>query len=120
MILVDTSVWISHFRQGNTRLIKLLNDGYVVCHPFIIGELACGHLKNRLEILTLLKALPTIIQAQHKEILQFIENNQLMGRGLGYVDVHLIASAKLSEVLIWTADKKLAEASVNLGLSFNG
>ncbi|MEW6172854.1 MAG: type II toxin-antitoxin system VapC family toxin [Bacillota bacterium] len=119
MILVDTSVWVSHLREGNLDLEKLLNDGEVLCHSFIVGELACGNLKNRSEILSLLRALPTVIQAEHEEVLQFIENNGLMGKGLGYIDIHLIASAQLSGAAIWTLDKKLTEVSAKLGLGFN-
>ncbi len=118
MVLVDTSVWVSHLREGNTRFEKLLNDGDVVCHPFIIGELACGNLKNRAEILSLLQALPMSIQAEHDEVMRFIENNQVMRKGLGYIDVHLLASALLTEVPIWTMDKKLADVSKNMVLNF--
>jgi predicted nucleic acid-binding protein len=110
MVLVDTSVWVSHLREGNPRLVSLLNDGDVVCHPFIVGELACGNLRNRAEILSLLHSLPMADQAEHEEVLQFVESNDLMGRGLGYVDVHLLASAVLSGVPIWTLDKKLRAA----------
>ncbi len=117
MVLVDTSVWINHLRKSDATLVKLLNDNQVVCHPYIIGELACGNLKNRAEILSLLQALPSIMQAQHKEILQLIEIKELMGQGLGYIDIHLIASALLTKVSILTADKKLAEVSTELGLT---
>ena len=116
MVLVDTSVWVSHLRKGNPRLALLLNDGDVVCHPFIIGELSCGNLRNRFEILSLLHSLPIVGQAEHEEVLQFVENNDLMGRGLGYVDVHLLASAVLSGVSIWTLDRKLQAASSKLGV----
>lgn len=119
MVLVDTSVWVSHLREGNASLAKLLNDGYVTCHLFIIGEIACGNLKNRSEILSLLQALPMTIQAEHEEVLQFIENNQLMGKGLGYIDIHLITSAILAGISIWTLDKKLNKVSESLGLSFD-
>lgn len=118
MLLVDTSVWVSHLREGNARLMNLLNDGCVVCHPFIVDELACGHLKNRSEILSLLQTLPMVIQAEHEEILPFIENNKLMGKGLGYIDIHLLASAVLTKVSIWTLDKKLNDISIKLGLGF--
>ncbi len=107
MVIVDTSVWISHLRYGNPELENLLYDGEVVCHPFIVGELACGNIKNRNEILTLLQSLPMAVSADYDEVLQFIENNALMGRGLGYIDVHLLASAALTDVTIWTLDKKL-------------
>jgi predicted nucleic acid-binding protein len=109
MLLVDTSVWVSHFREGNTDLANLLNNGEVVCHPFVVGELACGNLKNRNQILSLLQSLPMSIKAEHEEVLDFIERNKLMGKGLGYVDIHLIASAMLTGILLWTYDKKLAQ-----------
>ena len=107
MVLVDTSVWISHFRDGNAALADLLDNGDVACHPFIVGELACGNLKNRTTILSLLEALPMAIPAEHEEALELININKIMGKGLGYVDVHLIASALLTGLSIWTLDKKL-------------
>ena len=107
MVLVDTSVWVDHFREGKAGLEKMLQQDRVVCHPFIIGELACGNLKNRAEILVLLKALPESVKADDEEILRFIEDRGLMGKGLGYIDVHLLASALLSGVSLWTVDKKL-------------
>lgn len=109
MVLVDTSVWVSHFREGNTELADLLQSGEVVSHPFVVGELACGNLKNRALILSLLKSLPMGIEAEHGEVLAFVEGNRLMGKGLGYVDAHLITSAVLSEVSIWTFDKRLEQ-----------
>ena len=118
MVLVDTSVWVSHLRVGNPELERLLNDGDIVCHSFIIGELACGNLKNRAEILSLLNALRIIPPAEHEEVLQFIENYRLMGKGLGYIDMHLLTSALLNQVLIWTLDKKLREISLKLRLQF--
>jgi predicted nucleic acid-binding protein len=118
MVLVDTSVWISHLRDGNTTLADLLNGGNVVCHPFIVGELACGNLKNRDEILKLLQALSVSVQAEHAEVMQFIANHPLMGRGLGYVDIHLLASAALTGVPFWTLDKRLIQAAQLLGLHF--
>ncbi len=118
MVLADTSVWVSHLRDGNPSLEVLLNDGEAVCHPFIIGELACGNLKNRSEILSLLQSLPMATQAEHEEVLQFIENKLLMGKGVGYVDVHLLASALLTGVPIWTLDKKLYEVSSKLGIYY--
>jgi len=111
MVLVDTSVWVSHFREGNARLANLLNNGEVACHPFIVGELACGNLKNRTAILSLLESLPTTIVAEHEEILVFIENNRIMGKGLGYVDIHLLASALLTRAPIWTLDKRLEQVA---------
>ena len=118
MVLVDTSVWVEHFRYGNIALEKPLDDGDVVCHLFIVGELACGNLLNRDEILSLLRALPPAKHAEHEEVMHFIENYKLMGRGLGYIDMHLIGSAMLSKVTIWTLDKKLKEVSSKLGLDY--
>ncbi len=118
MVLVDTSIWVSHFRDGNPHLKDLLLNGHAVCHSFIIGELACGNLQNREEILSLLQALPSAMAAEHEEVLQLIDTFQLMGIGLGYVDVHLLSSALLSETPIWTGDRKLKEAARKLNVSY--
>jgi predicted nucleic acid-binding protein len=117
MVLVDTSVWVSHLRQGNIGLEPLLTEGLVLGHPFISGELACGNLHNRSEILTHLAALPQVVLASQVEVLQLIESYRLMGKGLGYVDMHLLASARLSRVPLWTLDKRLQNAALNLGLT---
>ena len=114
MVLVDTSVWVSHLRDGNDELASLLNDGRVLCHPLVLGELACGNLKDRAVILSFLQLLPMSIEAEHNEVLSFIENNRLMGKGMGYVDVHLITSAVLMGVPIWTLDKNLAQTADSL------
>lgn len=95
----------------------LLNEGRVVCHPFIVGELACGNLKNSSEILFLLQTLPRAIPAEHEELMQFIENYSLMGKGLGYIDMHLLASAIMTKVPLWTLDKRLNEVAVKLELA---
>jgi len=118
MVLVDTSVWVEHLRHGDIRLEALLNDSRVVCHPFIIGELACGKIKNRAEILSLLHALPMAISVEHEEAMQFIENHSLTGKGLGYIDIHLLASAILTKVPLWTFDKKLKDVSVDIGAGY--
>jgi predicted nucleic acid-binding protein len=118
MVLVDTSVWVEHLRSGNVGLENLLNEGGVNCHLFIVGELACGNLSNRPEILSLLQALPLADHAEHEEVMHFIENYSLMGKGLGYIDMHLIVSALLTKVSIWTLDKKLKEVSSKLGLEY--
>ena len=118
MVLVDTSVWVSHFREGKTNLQSLLVEGRVLCHPFVIGELACGNLQNRKEILSRLKSLPQTATVQHDEVLIFIERHKLMGQGLGYVDMHLLASAFLSDVCFLTLDKKLNAAAHELGRAF--
>jgi len=118
MVLVDTSIWVSHFREGNPQLKDLLLNGRAVCHSFIIGELACGNLQNREEIFSLMQALPSSVTAEHEEVLQLIDTHQLMGIGLRYVDVHLLASALLSGIPIWTDDKKLKEAARKLNVSY--
>jgi hypothetical protein len=118
MILVDTSVWILHFRKTDRELVDNLNIGFVACHPSIIGELACGNLGNREEILPLLQALPSTPILEPNEILQFIENHSFMGRGLGYIDMHLLDSSILGNVVLWTADRRLREAATELGLSY--
>jgi predicted nucleic acid-binding protein len=117
MILVDTSVWIDHFRNNNEQLDFLLDTGDVVCHPLIIGELACGNLKKRNQILSLLHDLPQSVYVNHEEVLTFIENNKLMGKGLGYVDVCLLASVVLSDLRLWTLDIRLKETAKSLGLA---
>ena len=116
MVLVDTSVWVAHLRHGNVGLDALLNEGHVVCHLFVVGELACGNLKNRREILSLLEALPMAPLAEHEEVMEFIENHGLMGKGLGYIDVHLLSSAILSRIPLWTLDKNLDKVALKLGL----
>jgi predicted nucleic acid-binding protein len=120
MILADTNVWIKHFRESDAELISQLNVGFVACHPFIIGELACGNLGNREEILMLLQALPSSPVVEVTEILEFIENNSLMGRGLGYVDIHLLASVIIGNIVLWTYDRRLNEAAIELGVSYSG
>jgi predicted nucleic acid-binding protein len=114
VVLVDTSVWVSHFRETHDGLVELLNNGEAVCHPFIIGELACGNLKSRKSVISLLEALPMAFLVEHEEVLAFIEARNVMGKGLGYVDVHLLAAALLSGVSLWTLDKKLDKAAEEL------
>ncbi len=111
MILVDSSVWVSHFRRRNLRLEELLIHDVVFCHPYIIQEFACGNLHNRHEILELLAKLPSVICANHEDVLMFIEKHKLMGQGLSMVDIHLLISAFLSNTLIWTEDKPLSRIS---------
>ena len=118
MVLVDTSVWVVHLRNGNSGLKTLLHEGHVVCHPFTVGELACGNLKNRAEILSLLEALPMATHVEHEEVMKFIEDHTLIGKGLGYIDIHLIASAVLPDIPLWTVDKKLNEISSKLGIGY--
>lgn len=117
MILVDTSVWIDHLRKGNPRLRALLYGNKVLTHPFIIGELACGSLRNRAEILGLLHALPVARVADHEEVLTFVESQRLYSRGLGWIDIHLLASALLSASTLWSLDKDLVKAASVLKVS---
>lgn len=119
MVLVDTSIWVSHLKDSHPGLKEILFEGKVVCHPFVIGELACGNFQNRRKILTLMKALPVAIQAEHKEVLHFIETHHLMGIGLGYIDVHLLASALLSGISLWTHDIPLKKAARKLEVNFD-
>ena len=116
MILVDTSVWIDHLRHGNTGLRELLLDAQVLCHPFVAGELALGHLQRRDEILALLANLPQASPASHEEVLGFIEEHALAGSGLGWVDVHLLCAAALGESRLWALDRRLAAVAARLGL----
>jgi predicted nucleic acid-binding protein len=118
MVLVDTSVWVVHLRDGSSGLAMLLNDGEVMIHSFVIGELACGNIKNRKEILSLLQALPRAAQAQHEEVLGFIEQKEIMGRGVGYIDIHLLASAILSDAPLWTLDKNLAAVAGKMKINY--
>jgi len=119
MILVDTSVWIDHFRKNEPDLAKLLVSGQVMVHPFVIGELACGNLKNRNEILSALMNLPSSPTTTDSETLFFIEQRQLMGLGIGYIDAHLLAStALMGNGYLWSRDKRLAAAAVTLHLGF--
>ena len=118
MVLVDTSIWVTHLRQGSRQLEKLLLDAEVICHPFIIGELACGNLKNRSEIIPLLRSLPMASTIEFDELLFFFDRNDLMGKGVGLVDIHLLAYAQLTGVPPWTADKRLKSAADQLSLTF--
>jgi predicted nucleic acid-binding protein len=118
MVIVDTSIWVTHLRQGSRQLEKLLYDAEVMCHPFIVGELACGNLKNRTEIISLVQSLPMAPTIEFDEFLFFIDRNHLMGRGVGFVDVHLLASAQLTGMTLWTADKRLKSAADQLELTF--
>jgi predicted nucleic acid-binding protein len=117
MVLADTSAWIQHFRQGEPTLADRLSEGLVLMHPFVSGELACGALKNRVVILSGLHALPPAKLASNGEVLRLIEDRRLWGRGLGWIDVHLLASALLSHCGFWTLDKRLGEAATELGLN---
>ena len=118
MVLVDTSIWIAHFRKGVPHLEELLLDTRVAIHSFVIGEIACGNLRNRIEILSLLNALPHAKYAENKEILDFIEDKKLMGIGIGFIDAHLLASSLLSNIPLWTLDKALESAASKLKIHY--
>lgn len=119
MILADSSVWIDHLREGAGGLGERLNSGSVLVHPFVIGELACGNLRNRREVLALLHGMPMARPVTDAEVLYFIERNRLMGKGIGYVDAHLLASTALTPMArLWTADRRLADLAAGLGLAY--
>ena len=119
MVLVDTSIWIDHFRKADAKLIQLLDAQQVLMHPYIIGELACGNLNPRDEVLNLLSMLPSARLADAHEVLYFIEANQFYGKGIGYVDAHLLSSVALERgATLWTRDKRLGTLAQSIGLSF--
>lgn len=119
MVLVDTSVWVDHLRTGDTALVALLQTGRVCCHTMILGELACGNLHNRKQVLGLLGDLNTCVEASHNEVLHMIERQTLMGKGIGFVDAHLLASCLLTgDTQLWTRDKRLASIAQTLGLRY--
>lgn len=115
-MLVDTSIWIDHFRRRNTQLSELLEASQVWTHPFVIGELACGNLARRADVLGMLKALPQAPVISHDEVLAFLEGRRLQGRGLGWTDMHLLAAARVARVPFWTNDKNLAKVAGELSL----
>ena len=120
MILVDTSVWVDHLRRGDPGLVDLLERSIVIVHPFVVGEVACGSLHNREAILELLQDLPAAAVAEGDEVLRFIESHVLHGKGIGYVDVHLLASVALTEgARIWTRDKKLRLVAQMMGCAYH-
>jgi predicted nucleic acid-binding protein len=118
MVLVDSSIWINHLRSSFLQLEKLLSNGHVWIHPFVVGELACGNLKNRSEILSLLQTLPTVQTVTLEEYLFFIESYDLSDVGIGFVDVHLLAAAKMSGMPLWTEDKRLRQTALTMGMSY--
>jgi predicted nucleic acid-binding protein len=120
VILVDTSVWVDHLRKGSVALAETLEREEVLTHPFVIGELACGNLEHRQEVLDLLAALPSAAVASEEEVLLFIEQHRLMGRRIGYIDAHLLASAALTpdRTQLWTRDKRVGAIAAGLGLAF--
>lgn len=120
MILVDTSVWVDHLRAGDQHLRRLLEGGAVLAHPWVVGELSLGRLQRRSEVLGLLGGLPAAAVVTPVEMLVFVERFELMGRGIGFVDAQLLASARLAgDVLLWTRDRRLAACAADLGQSFD-
>jgi len=116
MILVDTSVWADHLRDTEPRLVALLNEGSVLTHPFVIEELACGNLPRRKETLGMLHALPVAPMVEHAEVLDFIASERLHSTGIGSVDVHLMASARLANAKLWSKDKALCRETKRLNI----
>jgi len=119
MILADTSVWIEHLRKGSDQLAHYLNRGEVYCHSFIVGELACGNLRNRDEIIEMLNRLPSAQAAEHNEVLHLVTRHGLAGQGIGWIDAHLLASTLLAGCTLWTLDKALAKAARRLNISLD-
>jgi predicted nucleic acid-binding protein len=121
VILVDTSVWVDHLRSGDKRLIELLDAGSVLAHPFVIGEISLGSLRRRELVLDALSDLPQATVATHAEVLHFIERHALFGRGVGYLDVHLLAAVRLTAgAALWTRDRRLNDLAAHLGLAMPG
>jgi len=120
VILVDTSVWVEHFRGRSASLGRLLAEDRAWCHPFVIGEIALGHLRNRAEVLSLLAELPRAPEASHEEVLRLVELHRLMGAVIGWIDAHLLASAAIGGLALWTADTRLGRAAERVGLAWNG
>jgi predicted nucleic acid-binding protein len=119
LILVDTSVWVDHLRRGDPGLVDLLERSIVIMHPFVVGEIACGTLHRRESILELLQDLPAAAVAEGDEVQRFVESHVLHGKGIGYVDIHLLASVALTEgARIWTRDKKLRLVAQRMGCAY--
>ena len=119
MILVDTSVWVDHLRSRVALLQSVLDQGLVLMHPIVIGELACSHLRNRTGVIGMMRELANAPVADHGEVLDYIERRRLMGRGLGYNDVQLLASAVLAGARLWTRDRRLKVAAEEVEVSYS-
>ena len=118
MILIDTSVWIDHQRGVAPHLTDLILAKSVILHPGVIGELACGSLPDRTSYLEFLRDLPQMPAAEHDEVLFFLEMHQFFGKGAGYIDLQLLASAFLNDALFWTNDKRLAQMAIQLNIAY--
>jgi predicted nucleic acid-binding protein len=119
MILADTSVWISHIRESQPHLEKALVESKVFMHPFVLGEIAYGNLRSRSQTLDMLARLPFAVPASDEEVLGLLEQNRLFGRGLGWVDAHLLASARLTSCRLWTLDRPLRDAASALKIGYS-
>jgi predicted nucleic acid-binding protein len=119
VILIDTSVWIDHFRAAEPRLVDALEDGRVACHPFVIGEVALGHLRRRAEVIALMSELPSVPVVEHPQVMAFIETHRLMATGIGWTDAHLLCAASRSGTVIWSGDRPLRRQASRLGLSLS-
>jgi predicted nucleic acid-binding protein len=118
VILVDTSVWIDHFRESDATLVGLLDSGKVLMHPFVVGEIALGPLRQRDLVLDELQSLPAIVVAMHHEILHLVREHKVWGIGIGYVEAHLLAAVRLTPgASLWTRDKHLSAVADRLGLA---
>jgi predicted nucleic acid-binding protein len=119
LILADTSIWVDHLRAGDPNLVRLLERAAILCHPFVIGELALGGLGRDSPVMDLLNSIPHAPVTSHAETLQFAYANRLAGSGIGWVDAHLLASTRLGAAAIWTRDKRLGTAAARMGISAN-
>jgi predicted nucleic acid-binding protein len=118
LILADTSVWVDHLRSGDAMLARLLNEGAILTHPFVIGELALGSMRRREVVLSDLSDLPQAVTATDAEVLAFIDRRGLFGRGVGYIDAHLLAAVRLTAgARLWTNDRRLRDVANELELA---
>jgi predicted nucleic acid-binding protein len=117
-VLVDTSVWIDHLQKGDAHLATLLEEGRVVTHPFVIGELSCGNIQKRKATLSLLKNLPSVLAANHRDVFELIEQRSLFGLGLGWTDAHVLTSSILHDYPLWTRDKALHKIAVQFQYAY--
>jgi predicted nucleic acid-binding protein len=117
VILADTSVWVDHLRRHNSDLAERLGAQVILGHPFVIGELACGNLRQRGSFLTMVRSLVHATRASDEEAFQLLERHQLWGKGIGWVDAHLLASALISHCRLWTLDQRLAEIAFEIGIN---
>ena len=119
MVLVDTSIWVDHLRSNEPDLVSLLDGGQIVIHPMVIGELACGNLPDRYDVLEHLEGLPQVSVATDDEVLFFIEQHRLMGTGIGYIDAHLLAATMFDRTAqLWTRDRRLTSMATEMGIGF--